>query len=192
MSDKILISIDQRYCHRIMLLGDGHFVHISQLASVVLCISGEHIVLYESIGVLCVCSGSMGKRLEGIGVENTEENRRQYRELLFTSDKNLGKHISGVIMFHETIYQKDSNGTAFVDLLKARGIIPGIKVDKGVVPLAGSFNECTTQGRCYVMSIVLLTIPSSQHSQTMPFLHITYTRGLITLIAGCLHDLSFV
>jgi fructose-bisphosphate aldolase class I len=88
----------------------------------------------------------MGKRLQGIGVENTEENRRRYREVLFTSDKELGNYISGVIMFHETLYQKDSNGKPFVDLLKERGIIPGIKVDKGVVPLAGSNNECTTQG----------------------------------------------
>lgn len=90
--------------------------------------------------------GSMGKRLEGIGVENTEENRRQYREILFTCGSALAENISGVIMFHETLYQKDSNGKLFVDILKERGIIPGIKVDKGVVPLAGSHNECTTQG----------------------------------------------
>lgn len=90
--------------------------------------------------------GSMGKRLEGIGVENTEENRRKYREVLFSCDKSLGNYISGVILFHETLYQKDSKGRPFVELLKERGIIPGIKVDKGVVPLAGSNNECTTQG----------------------------------------------
>ncbi|XP_025090600.1 fructose-bisphosphate aldolase-like isoform X2 [Pomacea canaliculata] len=87
-----------------------------------------------------------GKRLQGIGVENTEENRRAYRELLFTADKTLGDHISGVILFHETLYQKTSDGVPFVQCLKDRGIIPGIKVDKGVVPLAGTFNECTTQG----------------------------------------------
>ena len=91
----------------------------------------------------------MGKRLQGIGVENTEENRRQYREVLFTSDKSLGDYISGVILFHETLYQKDSNGKPFVDLLKEKGIIPGIKVDKGVVPLAGTNNECTTQGEAF-------------------------------------------
>jgi len=90
--------------------------------------------------------GSMGKRLEGIGVENTEENRRQYREVLFTTDASLAQNISGVILFHETLYQKDSNGTPFVKLLQDKGIIPGIKVDKGVVPLAGTNNECTTQG----------------------------------------------
>ncbi|KAK7476428.1 hypothetical protein BaRGS_00032353 [Batillaria attramentaria] len=90
--------------------------------------------------------GSMGKRLQGIGVENTEENRRQYRELLFTSDKCVSENISGVIMFHETLYQKTEDGKQFVDVLKEKNIIPGIKVDKGVVPLAGTFNECTTQG----------------------------------------------
>ena len=92
----------------------------------------------------------MGKRLTGIGVENTEENRRLYREVLFTSDAVLAENISGVILFHETLYQKDSNGKPFVDILKEKGIIPGIKVDKGVVPLAGSINECTTQGESWL------------------------------------------
>lgn len=91
-------------------------------------------------------SGTMGKRLAGIGIENTEENRRKYRQLLFTSDKELGKYISGVILFHETLYQKADDGTPFVDLIKGLGIIPGIKVDKGVVTLMGSEEESTTQG----------------------------------------------
>ncbi|KAK9745098.1 Fructose-bisphosphate aldolase class-I [Popillia japonica] len=90
--------------------------------------------------------GTMGKRLQGIGLENTEENRRKYRQLLFTTDKKIGEHISGVILFHETLYQKADNGTPFVELLKERGIIPGIKVDTGVVPLMGSEEEGTTQG----------------------------------------------
>lgn len=89
---------------------------------------------------------TMGKRLKDIGVENTEENRRRYRQLLFTSDPKLGESISGVILFHETVYQKADDGTPFVQLLKQRGIIPGIKVDKGVVPLMGSQDESTTQG----------------------------------------------
>lgn len=72
--------------------------------------------------------------------------RRQYRELLFTTDKVVAANISGVILFHETLYQKTEDGKPFVDILKEKGIIPGIKVDKGVVPLAGTFNECTTQG----------------------------------------------
>ncbi|KAL3272254.1 hypothetical protein HHI36_022736 [Cryptolaemus montrouzieri] len=90
--------------------------------------------------------GTMGKRLADIGLENTEDNRRKYRQLLFTTDKELGNYISGVILFHETVYQKSDDGTPFVELLKQRGIIPGIKVDTGVVPLFGSLDETTTQG----------------------------------------------
>lgn len=90
--------------------------------------------------------GTMGKRLDNIGAENTDENRRKYRQLLFTTDKSIGENISGVILFHETLYQKAEDGTPFVELLKQRGIIPGIKVDSGVVPLFGSEDECTTQG----------------------------------------------
>lgn len=91
-------------------------------------------------------TGSMEKRLTPLGLENTEENRRKYRQLLFTTDPELGKYISGVILFHETMYQKADCGTPFLDLLRQRGIIPGIKVDKGVVPLAGTIGEATTQG----------------------------------------------
>ncbi|XP_022832148.1 fructose-bisphosphate aldolase isoform X3 [Spodoptera litura] len=91
-------------------------------------------------------TGTMGKRLQDIGVENTEENRRKYRQLLFSSDAALSENISGVILFHETLYQKADDGTPLVTLLEKRGIIPGIKVDKGVVPLFGSEDECTTQG----------------------------------------------
>merc|ERR1712121_251247 len=91
-------------------------------------------------------TGTMGKRFTSIGLENTEENRRKYRQLLFTSDKELGNYISGVILFHETLYQKSDSGVPFVDLIKQLGIIPGIKVDKGVVPLMGSEGESTTQG----------------------------------------------
>ncbi|XP_037091932.1 fructose-bisphosphate aldolase-like isoform X1 [Pollicipes pollicipes] len=91
-------------------------------------------------------TGTMGKRFANIGVENTEENRRKYRQLLFTTDRAVGDNISGVILFHETLYQKADDGTPFVELLKQRNIIPGIKVDKGVVDLAGSEGEGTTQG----------------------------------------------
>jgi len=91
-------------------------------------------------------TGTMGKRLAQIGVENNEENRRQYRQLLFTAGKELSEHVSGVILFHETFYQKSDDGTPLVKLLQDNGIIPGIKVDKGVVPLGGTDNECTTQG----------------------------------------------
>lgn len=91
-------------------------------------------------------TGTMGKRLANIGVENTEENRRQFRQLLFTSGKSMSESISGVILFHETVYQKTDDGTPFIKVLKDQGIIPGIKVDKGVVPLMGSADESTTQG----------------------------------------------
>ncbi|KAH8323624.1 hypothetical protein KR074_000247 [Drosophila pseudoananassae] len=89
---------------------------------------------------------TMGKRLQDIGVENTEDNRRAYRQLLFCSDDKLAENISGVILFHETLYQKTDDGTPFPEVLKKKGIIPGIKVDKGVVPLFGSEDEVTTQG----------------------------------------------
>ncbi|XP_023288479.1 fructose-bisphosphate aldolase isoform X1 [Orussus abietinus] len=92
-------------------------------------------------------TATMGKRLKDISVENAEDNRRAYRQLLFTAPKDtIGQYISGVILFHETLYQKAEDGTPFVELLKQRNIIPGIKVDKGVVPLFGTDDECTTQG----------------------------------------------
>ncbi|KAE9548326.1 hypothetical protein FO519_008464 [Halicephalobus sp. NKZ332] len=91
-------------------------------------------------------TGSMEKRLTPLGLENTEENRRLYRQLLFTGDDELSNYISGVILFEETFYQKTDDGTPFVELLKKKGIIPGIKLDKGVVPIAGTLGESTTQG----------------------------------------------
>jgi fructose-bisphosphate aldolase class I len=81
-------------------------------------------------------TGTVGARLEGIGLENTEDNRRKWRELLFTTP-NLGKYISGAILFEETLYQDGSGGAAFTDMLKDAGIIPGIKVDSGLKPLVG-------------------------------------------------------
>ncbi|CAI2349400.1 unnamed protein product [Caenorhabditis sp. 36 PRJEB53466] len=91
-------------------------------------------------------TGSMEKRLTSIGLENNEENRRKYRQLLFTAGADLNKYISGVILFHETFYQKTDDGKPFTQLLQEQGIIPGIKVDKGVIPLAGTEGEGTTQG----------------------------------------------
>ncbi|KAL0266359.1 UNVERIFIED_CONTAM: hypothetical protein PYX00_008927 [Menopon gallinae] len=90
---------------------------------------------------------TIGKRLSDIGVENNEENRRKLRQLLFTTatDK-LATNISAVILFHETLYQKTDDGTPFPQVLKQKGIFPGIKVDKGTVPLFGSEGEFTTQG----------------------------------------------
>jgi len=91
-------------------------------------------------------TATIGKRLSDIGVENTEENRRKYRQLLFSVAPEQAENLSGVILFHETVYQKADDGTPFIELLRQRNIIPGIKVDKGVVPLFGSEDECTTQG----------------------------------------------
>uniref|UniRef100_A0A8C4VSQ3 Fructose-bisphosphate aldolase n=1 Tax=Gopherus evgoodei TaxID=1825980 RepID=A0A8C4VSQ3_9SAUR len=90
--------------------------------------------------------GSMAKRLNQIGVENTEENRRLYRQILFSADNRVKKCIGGVIFFHETMYQQGDDGTPFVRMIKDKGIVVGIKVDKGVVPLAGTDGETTTQG----------------------------------------------
>ncbi|KAG7280207.1 hypothetical protein CRUP_037568, partial [Coryphaenoides rupestris] len=91
-------------------------------------------------------TGSMAKRFNPIGVENTEENRRRYRQLLFTADERIDSCIGGVIFFHETLYQTSDDGTTFAKLIQDRGLVVGIKVDKGVVPLAGTNGETTTQG----------------------------------------------
>jgi fructose-bisphosphate aldolase, class I len=90
-------------------------------------------------------SGTIEKRFKSIDVESTEENRRAYRELLFTTD-GVGEFISGVILFDETIRQRAIDGTPFTDVLGAQGIIPGIKVDKGTKPLAGFDGEKITEG----------------------------------------------
>uniref|UniRef100_F7BH72 Fructose-bisphosphate aldolase n=1 Tax=Monodelphis domestica TaxID=13616 RepID=F7BH72_MONDO len=90
--------------------------------------------------------GTMGNRLQRIKVENTEENRRQFREILFTVDKSINQSIGGVILFHETLYQKDSQGKWFRDILKEKGIVVGIKLDQGAAPLAGTNQETTIQG----------------------------------------------
>ena len=90
-------------------------------------------------------TGTIGKRFAGIHVENIEANRQNYRQLLFTAD-GIEKYISGVIMYEETLFQSCDDGTSFVDLLKSKGIVPGIKVDKGVKPLTGTPGETVTQG----------------------------------------------
>jgi fructose-bisphosphate aldolase class I len=85
------------------------------------------------------------KRFQGIGVPSTEENRRAYREILFTTP-GISEFISGVILFDETIRQKAADGTPFAKLLAARGIVPGIKVDSGASALAGFPGEKITEG----------------------------------------------
>ncbi|KAK4392095.1 Fructose-bisphosphate aldolase 1, cytoplasmic [Sesamum angolense] len=90
-------------------------------------------------------TGTIGKRLSSINVENVESNRRALRELLFTTPGVL-QYLSGVILYEETLYQKTAAGKPFVDVMKEGGVLPGIKVDKGTVELAGTNGETTTQG----------------------------------------------
>jgi len=90
-------------------------------------------------------TGTIEKRFTSIGVESTEDNRRAYREMLFTAP-GLGEHISGVILYDETIRQSAADGRTFVDVLKSAGMIPGIKVDTGAKPLAGFPGETVTEG----------------------------------------------
>ena len=88
---------------------------------------------------------TMAKRLAAIGVQSTEERRRTYRQLLFTTP-GLGEHVSGVILFDETARQVTDDGTAFVEVLRRQGVVPGIKVDRGTTPLAGFPDEVITEG----------------------------------------------
>jgi fructose-bisphosphate aldolase class I len=86
-----------------------------------------------------------GKRFDSIGVESTESNRRDYREMLFRSS-GMKDNIGGVILFDETMRQNAQDGTPLVDLIKNQGALPGIKVDKGLAPLESSPEETLTQG----------------------------------------------
>jgi fructose-bisphosphate aldolase class I len=90
-------------------------------------------------------TGTIKKRFDAIGVESTEGNRRDYRELLFRSTEGM-KHISGVILYDETIWQKAKDGTPLVKLIEKAGAIPGIKVDEGAKPLAFCTGELVTSG----------------------------------------------
>ena len=101
----------------------------------------------EGKGILAAdeSDGTIKKRFDSIGVESTEDNRRAYRELLFATE-GAEEFISGVILFDETIRQSASDGTPFPKLLESKGIIPGIKVDKGAKPLALTDGETVTEG----------------------------------------------
>jgi fructose-bisphosphate aldolase, class I len=90
-------------------------------------------------------TGTIQRRFDAIGVENTEANRRAYRELLFRTT-GVANYISGVILYDETIRQSSSDGTPFVDLLRDQGIVPGLKVDLGAKPLPFAPEEQITEG----------------------------------------------
>ncbi len=91
-------------------------------------------------------SGTIKKRFDQINVESTEDNRRDYREMLFRTDEAMRDYISGVILFDETIRQKAADGTPLVKLIQDAGSVPGIKVDAGAKPLAGAPGELVTEG----------------------------------------------
>jgi fructose-bisphosphate aldolase, class I len=88
---------------------------------------------------------TLGRRFSALGIENTEESRRVYRQMMFTTP-GVAEFISGVILFDETIRQQADDGTPLGDLLAKRGMIPGIKVDKGTKALAGAAGELITEG----------------------------------------------
>ncbi|MDX1837684.1 fructose-bisphosphate aldolase class I [Legionella taurinensis] len=104
-------------------------------------------LLQDGKGILAAdeSNGTIGKRFESIGVENTEDNRRDYR-LLLANTAGLEQYINGVILFEETFQHKDQHGTPIAQLFANNGIMPGIKVDKGLVDLANTDNEKITQG----------------------------------------------
>jgi fructose-bisphosphate aldolase, class I len=101
----------------------------------------------ERKGILAVDEtvGTLTKRFDSLGIASTEQSRRTYRQMLFTSP-GAAEFISGAIMHDETIRQKSSDGTPLVEIQKAQGIVPGIKVDSGAKPLAGSRRETVTEG----------------------------------------------
>lgn len=101
----------------------------------------------EGKGILAAdeSDGTIKKRFDSIGIESTEDNRRAYRDMLFTTP-GVEEYISGVILFDETIRQQGLDGTPFPRLLEAKGVIPGIKVDQGAKPLALAEGETVTEG----------------------------------------------
>jgi fructose-bisphosphate aldolase class I len=104
-------------------------------------------IVVDGKGILAAdeSTGTIKKRFDSIGVENTEDNRRAYRDLLFTTE-GAEEYISGVILYDETIRQSAHDGTPFPKLLESKGIIPGIKVDLGAKPLALAEGETVTEG----------------------------------------------
>ncbi len=90
-------------------------------------------------------TGTIGKRFEAVGIESTEENRRRYRQMLFTAP-DIEKYLSGIILYDETIRQETDQNLAFPSLLRQKGIVPGIKVDQGTEQMPDSARELVTNG----------------------------------------------
>ncbi len=101
----------------------------------------------EGKGIIAIdeSTNTIKRRFEAVGIENTEEHRRAYREMLLTTP-NLGEHISGAILFDETLRQSTKAGVPFAQVMREAGILPGIKVDKGTANLAGFPGELVTEG----------------------------------------------
>lgn len=102
----------------------------------------------EGKGILAAdeSTGTIKKRFDSINVESTEDARRDYREMLFRADDAMKNYVSGVILFEETLFQNAADGTPLVELIKAAGAVPGIKVDKGAQDLTNTFVEKITEG----------------------------------------------
>lgn len=115
----------------------------------------KHAKMYETVAALLApgkgilaadeSDGTAGKRLEMVHLENTPENRQDFREMLFTTP-DIEKYLSGIIMYDSSIKNSTDDGTPFPDVLMAKGILPGIKVDLGTTPLDGFPDEVVTQG----------------------------------------------
>ncbi len=105
-------------------------------------------MVVEGKGILAAdeSSGTIKKRFDSIGVQSTEERRRDYREMLFRAEDAMCNAISGVILYDETIRQKAKDGTPLVEIIKDSGAVPGIKVDAGAKPLALHPDEAVTEG----------------------------------------------
>jgi len=110
-------------------------------------VSVAQAMVAEGKGILAIdeSTGTIAKRFKSVNVENSEENRRAYREMLLTTP-GLGQHISGAILYDETLRQSTRDGRSFVSVMEQAGILPGIKVDAGAHPLAGHPGEKITEG----------------------------------------------
>src|SRR5215510_8027541 len=104
-------------------------------------------IVADGKGILAAdeSTGTIKKRFDSIGIESTEETRRAYRDLLFTTP-GFEEYVGGVILYDETIRQSAADGTPFPEVLASKGVVPGIKVDTGANDLAGHPGEKVTEG----------------------------------------------